>query len=52
MKRVIAHCGIGYAGAEYKEEFYFEDTVTESEIESELYEWANQFLEVWWEEKR
>lgn len=51
MKRIIAHCGIGYIGAEHEDEFCFDDNITESEIEDEIYDWANQFLEIWWEEK-
>ncbi len=48
MKKITAHCGIGFCGAEHEEEFEFEDTATEEEIEEELYDWANQFLDVWW----
>ena len=50
MKRIKAHCGIGFAGAVYEEEFEFEDEATEEEISDEINEWAEQFLETWWEE--
>lgn len=50
MRKIKAHCGIGYAGAEYKEEFEFDDDTTDDEIENEIYNWAEQFLETWWEE--
>ena len=46
MRKIKAHCGIGYAGVEYEEEFEFDDNVTDDEI----YNWAEQFLETWWEE--
>ncbi len=50
MKKIKAHCGIGFAGAEYEEEFEFEDEATEDEIADEISVWAKQFLEFWWEE--
>ena len=50
MKKIRAHCGIGFAGATYEEEFEFEDDVTDYEINDEIYDWAEQFLETWWEE--
>lgn len=49
MKKIRACCSIGYRGAEHKEEFEFEDEVTDDEIDDEIYEWAKQFLETWWE---
>lgn len=52
MKRITAHCGIGFAGAEHYESFEFPDDMTDDEINDEIYDWAKQFLEVWWEEVR
>ena len=52
MIKIKAHCGIGYVGATYEEELEFEDDVTEYEIEEEVDEWAQQFLETWWERKK
>ena len=49
MKKIIAHCGIGYCGAEHEEEFEFDDNYTDEEIEEEIYDWATQFLDVWWD---
>ena len=50
MKKIIAHCGIGYIGAEHEEEFEFDDNVTEEEILQVIEEWADQFIEVWYDE--
>lgn len=50
MKKIKAHCGIGFVGTVHEEEFEFEDEATEDEIADEINEWAKQFLEVWWEE--
>lgn len=49
MKKIVAHCGIGYHGAEHEDVFEFEDTFTQEEIEEEIWEWATQFLEIWWD---
>ena len=48
MRKIKAHCGIGYAGAEHEEEF--EDDATEDEILEEVKDWAEQYLEFWWDE--
>ena len=32
MKKIKAHCGIGFAGAEYEEEFEFDDDMTDDEM--------------------
>lgn len=40
MKKIKAHCGIGFAGATYEEEFEFEDDVTDYEINDEIYDWG------------
>lgn len=50
MKRIIAHCGIGYRGAVHDEEFEFPDDTTEEKIFEIVNEWAQQYVEVWWEE--
>lgn len=52
MKRIKAHCGMGFAGATYDEEFEFDDDMTDDEINDEINDWAEQFLETWWEEVR
>ena len=49
MIKVKATCGIGYSGAEHEEEFEFDDGYTEDEIVEEVWEWAQQFLDVNWE---
>ena len=51
MKRIKAYCGIGFAGANYEEEFEFPDDMTDDEINDEINDWAEQFLETWWEEE-
>ena len=50
MRKIKAHCGIGYVGAEHEEEFEFEDDATEDEISEAVKEWAEQYLEIWWNE--
>ena len=49
MIKVKATCGIGFAGAEHEEEFEFDDGYTEDEMVEEVWEWAQQFLDVNWE---
>lgn len=49
MRKIKARCGIGFVGANYEEEFEFEDDMSDENIEKEIYEWAQQFLEVCWE---
>ena len=51
MRKIKAQCGIGFVGANYEEEFEFEDDMSDEDIEKEIYEWAQQFLEVCWEEE-
>ena len=48
MIKVIATCGFGFCGAEREEEFEFTDGYTEQEIEEDIWEWAEQFLDVNW----
>lgn len=50
MIKRIGTCGFGYPGATHTEEFEFPDNYTEEEMESELWEWASQFVEVWFED--
>ncbi len=50
MRKIKATCGIGFCGAEHEEEFEFTDDYTDDEICEEIYEWAEQFLDVNWEE--
>lgn len=51
MRKIIARCGIGFYQAEHEEEFEFDDSWSDIDIENALYEWAEQFLEVSWEEE-
>jgi len=46
MIKVKATCGFGFAGAEYEEEFEFDDDYTGEEIDEEIWEWAQQFLDL------
>ena len=50
MKRIKAHCGSGFAGAVYDEDFEFPDDAPSEEITEVVSEWADQFVESWWEE--
>lgn len=50
MKRIRAHCGIGFVGATHEEEFEFPDDASSEEITEVVSEWADQFVESWWEE--
>lgn len=50
MIKRVGKCGIGFYGAEYEETFYFEDGTTEEQMQDDLYEWAEQFLEAWFED--
>lgn len=52
MKKIKAHCGIGFARTTYDEEFEFDDDMTDDEINDEINDWAEQFLETWWEEEK
>lgn len=49
MKKIKAHCGIGFYEAEYEKDFEFDDDATEDEIGEVINNWANQYLEVWWD---
>lgn len=50
MIKKIGKCSIGYIGCEHEETFYFDDNTTEEQMEQELWEWAEQFLETWFED--
>lgn len=50
MIRKIGRCGVGYPNATHEELFEFEDGTSEKEMENELWEWAEQFLEAWFED--
>lgn len=50
MKKIKAYCGIGFAGETYDEDFEFDDDIPDDEISNEINDWAEQFLETWWEE--
>jgi len=49
MIKVKATCGIGFCGSEHEEDFEFDDSWTAQEIEDEIWNWAEQFLDVNWE---
>jgi len=46
----IGKCGVGYSGATQEEVFEFEDGTSEKEMQDELWDWAEQFLEAWFED--
>lgn len=50
MKKILAKASFGFCGANYVDEFEFDDYYTNEEIEKEISEWANQFVEIEWEE--
>lgn len=52
MIKRIGKCTFGFAGATCVSEFEFPDNYTEEEMEKELSEWANQFVEIWFEDCR
>ena len=52
MKKVYASANFGFVGATHEDIFEFEDDATEEEIEKEVWEWATQFLEIYWAEER
>lgn len=49
MKRVHAVASFCYANADHKEDFEFDDECTDAEIEEEIWEWAQSFLDVAYE---
>lgn len=50
MIKRMGKCSFGFEGVTYEEEFEFPDNYTEEEMEKELSEWANQFVEMWFED--
>lgn len=50
MIKRIGKCGIGFSGVTHTETFEFPDGYTEEEMIKELWEWATQFVEIWFEE--
>ena len=52
MIKRIGKCSFGFPNATYEEEFEFPDNYTEEEMEKELSEWANQFVEIWFEDDK
>lgn len=48
MRHIKAKASFGFVGAEYNEEFEFPDEYSNEEIEADVYEWAQQFVEVEW----
>lgn len=50
MIKRIGKCSFGFEGATYEEEFEFPDNYTEEDMKKELSAWANQFVEIWFED--
>ena len=50
MKKIHARASFGYTGAYYEDDFEFDDDATEKEIEDEIWDWAEQFVDVDFEE--
>ena len=51
MKKIKFYCNIGFPSATQEDVFEFDDTCTEEDIQYELWQWAEQFLEAWTEEE-
>ena len=51
MRKIKAQFGIGFADTIYEEKFEFEDDMNDEDIYKEIYEWAQQTLEIRWEEE-
>ena len=49
--RVNVHLSIGFAGAEHRDTLEFDDDATDENIEAEVQEWANNYIETWWEKE-
>ena len=49
MKKIKFCCSIGFPSAIQEDVFEFDDTWSEEEIQDELWNWAEQFLETWFE---
>ena len=50
MKKVTAKALFGFTdNICHEEEFEFDDDWTEEEIENEIWDWAQQYLEIDWE---
>ena len=48
MIYVKAEASFGFVRATHEEEFEFPDDYTDEEIESEIWDWAQQFVEIDW----
>lgn len=46
MKKVHATASFGFVTAEHEEDFEFDDEWTDDEIEKEIWQWAQEFVEV------
>lgn len=46
MKKVHATASFGFVGADHEEDFEFDDAWTDDEIEKEIWQWAEEFVEV------
>lgn len=46
MKRFHAVASFGFCNAYHEEDFEFDDDATQAEIEDEVWEWAQQFVEI------
>lgn len=52
MKKIKFRLSIGYRDAVQEDVFEFDDDITEEELEDELKEWANNYIELSLEELR
>ena len=50
MKKIHAIASFGYHGAYYEDDFEFDDDATREDIEDEVWEWAQQFVDIEFEE--
>ena len=52
MKKIYAETSFGFAGATHKKIFEFEDDIPAEEINEEVWDWATQFVDIYWEEEK
>jgi hypothetical protein len=48
MKTIYVHLSIGYPTATHSDELEFEDEATDEEINRDVQEWANNYIEISW----
>ncbi len=49
MIRVKVNLSIGYPGAGHDDELEFDEGMTDEQIDREVAEWANNYIEYYWE---